>query len=115
MNGDYDETKPDWRMYTNYHQNLVDQKVAYAVANPVTFGVDNDKALKQIQHTLNHKWDDKLVDILTAASNKGIEWVQPYVDEEESLKRFVYLQNKLYLFGLIKKEMNCKRLSVYMN
>ncbi|MDU4964962.1 MAG: phage portal protein, partial [Staphylococcus warneri] len=38
VNGDYDETKPDWRMYTNYHQNLVDQKVAYAVANPVTFG-----------------------------------------------------------------------------
>lgn len=88
VNGDYDETKPDWRMYTNYHQNLVDQKVAYAVANPVTFGVENDKALKQIQHTLNHKWDDKLVDILTAASNKGIEWVQPYVDEEGEFKTF---------------------------
>jgi predicted negative regulator of RcsB-dependent stress response len=51
------------------HQNLVDQKVAYAVANPVTFGVDNDKALKQIQHTLNHKWDDKLVDILNIRLN----------------------------------------------
>ena len=48
----------------------------------MTFGVDNDEALKLIQHTLNHKRDDKLVDILTAASNKGIEWVQPYVDEE---------------------------------
>lgn len=86
--GNVDPLKPDWRMYTNYHQNLVDQKVAYTVANPVTFGTDDDKALKTIQHVLNHKWDDKLVDILTAASNKGIEWIQPYVDEEGEFKTF---------------------------
>lgn len=86
--GNIDPLKPDWRMYTNYHQNLVDQKVAYAVANPVTFGTDNEDALKKIQEILNHKWDDKLVDILTAASNKGIEWVQPYINEQGEFKTF---------------------------
>ncbi|PNZ29898.1 phage portal protein [Staphylococcus rostri] len=86
--GNVDPLKPDWRMYTNYHQNLVDQKVAYAVANPVTFETDDDNALKTIQHVLNHKWDDKLVDILTAASNKGIEWIQPYIDEDGEFKTF---------------------------
>ena len=54
----------------------------------MTFGVDNDKALKPIQHTFNHKWDDRLVDILTAASDKGVEWVQPYVGEEGEFKTF---------------------------
>lgn len=86
--GNIDPLKPDWRMFTNYHQNLVDQKVAYAVANPVTFGTDNEDALKKIQEILNHKWDDKLVDILTAASNKGIEWVQPYINEQGEFKTF---------------------------
>ncbi|WP_340285357.1 phage portal protein [Staphylococcus coagulans] len=86
--GNIDPTKPDWRMYTNYHQNLVDQKVAYAVGNPVTFTSDNDKALKTVQEVLNHRWDNKLMDILTAASNKGIEWVQPYIDEYGEFKTF---------------------------
>ncbi len=86
--GNIDPTKPDWRMYTNYHQNLVDQKVAYAVGNPVTFTSDNEKALKTVQEILNHRWDNKLMDILTAASNKGIEWVQPYIDEDGEFKTF---------------------------
>ncbi|MGV3187198.1 phage portal protein [Staphylococcus chromogenes] len=86
--GEVDPLKPDWRMHTNYHQNLVDQKVAYTVANPVTFSSDDDKSLKTIQEVLNHKWDDKLVDILTAASNKGVEWIQPYVDENGEFKTF---------------------------
>ncbi|HHW5132129.1 TPA: phage portal protein [Staphylococcus pseudintermedius] len=88
VKGNYDPLKPDWRMYTNYHQNLVDQKVAYAVGNPVTFGTDDEKSLKKIQEVLNHKWDDKLVDILTAASNKGVEWLQPYIDEQGEFKTF---------------------------
>ncbi|WP_353452848.1 phage portal protein [Staphylococcus coagulans] len=86
--GNIDPTKPDWRMYTNYHQNLVDQKVAYAVGNPVTFTSDNEKALKTVQEVLNHRWDNKLMDILTAASNKGIEWIQPYIDEGGEFKTF---------------------------
>ncbi len=86
--GNIDPTKPDWRMYTNYHQNLVDQKVAYAVGNPVTFTSDNEKALKTVQEVLNHRWDNKLMDILTAASNKGIEWIQPYIDEDGEFKTF---------------------------
>ena len=86
--GNIDPTKPDWRMYTNYHQNLVDQKVAYAVGNPITFTCDDDKALKTVQEVLNHRWDSKLMDILTAASNKGIEWVQPYIDENGEFKTF---------------------------
>ncbi|WP_057510250.1 phage portal protein [Staphylococcus simulans] len=88
VKGEIDPFKPDWRMYTNYHQNLVDQKVAYAVANPVTYGTEDEKSLKTIQEVLNHKWDDKLVDILTAASNKGVEWIQPYVDEQGEFKTF---------------------------
>lgn len=86
--GNIDPIKPDWRMYTNYHQNLVDQKVAYAVGNPVTFTSDNEKALKTVQEVLNHRWDNKLMDILTAASNKGIEWIQPYIDEDGEFKTF---------------------------
>ncbi|WP_033193760.1 phage portal protein, partial [Staphylococcus intermedius] len=51
-------------------------------------GTDDEQSLKKIQEVLNHKWDDKLVDILTAASNKGVEWLQPYIDEQGEFKTF---------------------------
>ena len=86
--GNIDLDKPDWRITTNFHQNLVDQKVGYTVGNPVTLSCENDKVLSQLQEVFNNKWDNKLIDILTAASNKGIEWLQPYIDEEGEFKLF---------------------------
>lgn len=86
--GNVDIDKPDWRITTNFHQNLVDQKVGYTVGNPVTLSCDNEKATKQLDEFFDNRWDNKLIDILTAASNKGIEWLQPYIDEQGEFKLF---------------------------
>ena len=37
---------------------------------------------------LDNRWDNELIDVLTAASNKGVEWVQPYIDENGDFKLF---------------------------
>ncbi len=88
VDGRVDRFKPDWRITTNFHQNLVDQKVGYTVGNPVTLSCENEKALEQITNVLDSYWNSKLIDILTAASNKGVEWLQPYIDENGVFKLF---------------------------
>ncbi|MDU0997045.1 MAG: phage portal protein, partial [Staphylococcus lugdunensis] len=88
LDGKLDVDKPDWRITTNYHQNLVDQKVAYLATKPVTYSCDDNKALEAIHSVLDNKWDNKLIDVLTAASNKGVDWIQPYIDENGDFKLF---------------------------
>lgn len=86
--GQVDNEKPNWHITTNFHQNLVDQKVGYTVGNPITLSHKDDKVVQQLHQVFNNRWDSKLVDILTAASNKGVEWLQPYIDEQGEFKLF---------------------------
>lgn len=88
LHGNIDYTNPDWRITTNFHQNLVDQKVSYVAGKPVTYAHDDDKVLDVIHQVLDTRWDNKLIDILTAASNKGIDWLQVYINEDGELKLF---------------------------
>lgn len=86
--GMVDPDKPNWHITTNFHQNLVDQKVGYTVGNPVTLSHENDNVMKELEQVFNYRWNNKLVDILTAAANKGVEWIQPYIDEQGDFKLF---------------------------
>lgn len=84
--GKEDADKPDWRFDHNPHANLVDQKVGYVVGESPNYQHDNESVMKVIEEHLDYGFDDDLNDILTAASNKGVEWVHPYVDEEGMFK-----------------------------
>lgn len=86
VNGFIDETKPDWRIGTNFHANMVDQKVGYMVGNPIIFKHEDDKVTDLISQNLGADFEDDINDILTAASNKGLEWLQVYIDEEGEFK-----------------------------
>lgn len=81
-----DETKPDWRFDHNPHANLVDQKVGYIAGESPNYQHDHKKVTSIIEKHLDYRFDDDLNDILTAASNKGVEWLHPYVDEEGDFK-----------------------------
>lgn len=85
-NGVTDEYKPDWRFDHNPHANLVDQKVGYIVGESPNYQHKDKKVTDIIEEHLDYRFDDDLNDILTAASNKGIEWVHPYVDEQGNFK-----------------------------
>lgn len=86
--GAVDPLKPDDRMITNFHANLVDQKVSYIVGKPIAFKHTDDEVVKRIDEVLGNRFDDKLHSVLTGASNKGIEWLHPYLDEEGEFKLF---------------------------
>lgn len=76
-----DETKENRRVPNGWHKLLVDQKTAYLCGNPVTFHTDDEQFTGQINRYLGEAFDDALCELIKGASNKGVEWLQVYLDE----------------------------------
>jgi len=77
-----DEDKPNNRIPHGWHKLLVDQKTAYLVGNPINFSTQDEKLLHHINHYLGEKFDDIANELVKNASNKGKEWLHPYIDED---------------------------------
>jgi SPP1 family phage portal protein len=74
--------KPNNRIPHNWHRVLVDQKTSYIVGKPVTFDTDDEAFLEKINDLTGEDFDDTMNEIIKHASNKGVEWLHPYIDEE---------------------------------
>jgi SPP1 family phage portal protein len=79
-----DETKPNNKIPHGWHKLLVDQKVSYVLGNPVTF-TGPDAFVKKINEVLTEDFDDYMVELGLGASNKGKEWLHPYINEDGEL------------------------------
>ncbi|RAI79678.1 phage portal protein [Macrococcoides goetzii] len=84
--GQIDEDKPHNLLVANFHPNQVDQKVGYLLAEPINFKAENTTILEKIGEVLNDDFDDMMNDILTAASNKGVEWLHVYYDDKGNFR-----------------------------
>lgn len=80
--GVIDEKKPHNQLSVNYQKLLVDQKVSYVASNPISIKHEDKKVIDLIHDTLTDRFDDRLIDILTAASNKGVEYLHIFIDED---------------------------------
>lgn len=70
------------KLPSGWHKLLVDQKVSYLVGDPVTIGSKSEKDISAIQETLGEEFEDVLPELVKNASNKGKDWLHPYIDEE---------------------------------
>jgi SPP1 family phage portal protein len=77
-----DLEKPNNKVAHGYHKILVDQKTSYMVGNPINFATDDEAFLEHINEHLGEKFDDTINELVKGASNKGREWLHPYIDEE---------------------------------
>lgn len=77
-----DEEKPNNKIPHGWHKLLVDQKVSYLVGKPINFVADDDKLTGYINEYLGEHWDDVVNELVINASNKGVEWLHPYIDED---------------------------------
>lgn len=77
-----DHEKPNNKIPSGWHKTLVDQKVAYLVGNPINFSTDDEVLLENINLYLGEKFDDIANELVKNSSNKGVEWLHPYIDEE---------------------------------
>lgn len=77
-----DPEKANNRIPHGWHKLLVDQKAAYLVGQPINFSADDETLTEFINEYLGEKWDDTANELVVAASNKGKEWLHPFIDEE---------------------------------
>lgn len=77
-----DIEKVNHRIPHGWHKFLVDQKASYLVGKPVTFTCEDEEYLAKLNEVLNDEFDDVLPELAVAASNKGREWLHPYINED---------------------------------
>lgn len=91
-----DETSPNNRIPHGYHKILVRQKMGYLVGKPMTFSDSetskddegnqvspNKEFVDNINEVLGEDWDDTANELVKGSANKGVEWMQPYIEEVE--------------------------------
>lgn len=72
------------RIPSGFHKILVDQKTAYLAGEPMSFSSrsENQKSLEILEEFIGEKWEDVLPELVKNASNKGKEWLHPFIDED---------------------------------
>lgn len=90
--GELEEVKnlPNNKIVDNQYAKLLDQKVNYLLAKPVTFETENDTYLKLLQKVFNKRFLRTLKNLGEDCLNGGIAWLHPYYNEQGELvfKRF---------------------------
>lgn len=81
-----DETKANNRLAHGFMHNLVEDKVNYLLRKPCTMACDDESYLKMVQEVLGKRFQHKLSQLGTEASNKGIAWMQVYIDDNGKFK-----------------------------
>ena len=74
------------------YKNQVDEKIAYLLSKPVTYRTSEDAGSSyadKIKDILGKHFQYQLTQLGYEASNKGIGWLQVYVDTEGNLKTMV--------------------------
>lgn len=69
--------------------NLVDEKVSYLLGKPFSFDCANDEYVKNVSDVLGTSFQYLLNKIAIEASNKGIAWLHPYIDDSGEFKMLV--------------------------
>lgn len=79
-----DKEATNEKVPSGMHKVLVDQKVAYLAGEPMSFGSrsDNQKQLELLETIIGEEWEDTLPELIKNASNKGVEWLHPFVNED---------------------------------
>ncbi len=81
-----DETKTNNKLAHGFMHTLVDDKVNYLLVKPYTLECKNKKYLKTVTDALGKRFQKKLSQLGTEASNKGKAWMHPYINQNGEFK-----------------------------
>lgn len=77
----------DNRIAHNFHQLLVDEKVAYMFTYPILIDVDDNEAINErVDDTLGQEFTRKMKDLGVEASNTGCGWLHYWANEKNEFK-----------------------------
>lgn len=77
-----DYSKANNKLSHAFAKNLVDEKVAYLLTKDYSLDGDNEVYVEKVKETLGKYFQYKLTHLGTEASNKGIAWLHPYINQE---------------------------------
>lgn len=81
-----DITKVNNKLSHAFMKLLVDEKVGYLLGNSPGYTSLDDNFEDKLNEILDSDFDDTLNEAGIEASNKGIAWLQVYIDDEQELK-----------------------------
>lgn len=81
-----DETKSNNKLSHAFMKLLIDEKIGYFLGKPPNIIAEDKDFESKLISIFDDGFDDLLNDIGIEASNKGIAWIQPYINENEKLK-----------------------------
>lgn len=88
----------DNRISHNFHQILVDEKVAYMFTYPILFDIDDNKDINdKVNEILGDDFGRKIKNLAIEASNCGLAWLHYWVDETDS-------SNKIFKYEKVNTE-----------
>lgn len=77
----------DNRITHNFHQLLVDEKVAYMFTYPILIDVDDNEAINErVDDTLGQEFVRKMKDLGVEASNTGCGWLHYWANEKNEFR-----------------------------
>lgn len=91
INGqDIEETyKANNRLAHGKYRTMVDEKVAYLLSRDYSLKCDDTSYVDKVKNVLGKHFQYQLSGLGYEASNKGIAWLQAYIDEEGDFKTMI--------------------------
>ncbi|AOR24960.2 phage portal protein [Clostridium taeniosporum] len=71
------------------YKNMVDEKVAYILSRDYSLKCDDDFYITKVKEVLGKHFQYQLSGLGYEASNKGIAWLQAYIDEQGKFKTMI--------------------------
>lgn len=81
--------KANHRLAHPTYKNMVDEKLQYLFAKPYTLKCEDVTYVENVKEALGKKFRTTLTKLGFEASNKGIGWLHPYIDEMGMFKMMV--------------------------
>ncbi|OZV10815.1 phage portal protein [Tissierella sp. P1] len=80
-----DYSKANNKLSHGFMKNLVDEKIAYLLTKDYSLDCNDKKYTEKVKDVLGKYFQYKLAHLGTESSNKGIAWLQVYIDEQGKL------------------------------
>ena len=77
-----DKSKANNRLAHGFVKNLVDEKIGYLLTKDYALKCDNEEYIQKVKEVLGEYFQYTLTRLGYEASNKGIAWLQVYINEQ---------------------------------
>jgi len=79
----YQDNKANNKLVHSFLFRLITEKVAYLLKEPLVITHEDEKVIDEIKELLGNQFDDIMTDWTTNASQKGGEWLHPFLNGKE--------------------------------